>query len=208
MIFLHILCLLAYFYQFQSVLFWSMLVYINLFLINLVYFWTVCFSVKQEKTDQKKADEKTRREAIFQNYLQRKAEEDGSEDDVRPASHSKRQNAAKPKTPRPKSQPPPATGGNLNEDSRSYNTPGSVGSQLTDPRTASPASDLSKSQCLIHVARFRIRQSRQLPGVLQYSGAIFTQQNLFCICMFFKHFPMRIFLWKSKFALYCKMAMI
>ena len=61
---------------------------------------------KQEAAEQKKAEEKTRREAIFAQYLMRKADADNTDEDAKPAPPIKKRERIRPKSQRPKSQPP------------------------------------------------------------------------------------------------------
>lgn len=112
-----------------------------------------CFRLKQEKDYEKRAKEKMQREEIFQSYLQRKAVEDGSEEVSKISSRGtgKRLVKSGAKLHRPKSQPPPSSDIHLYE--RGFSTPSSVGGLVTDPRTGSPSSDLSRSERLIEVRK-------------------------------------------------------
>lgn len=109
----------------------------------------IVYRLKQEKNEEKKAREKARREEIFQSYLQRKADEDFSEDDAKILSHQvgKRPIMSKVKLQRPRSQPPPSSG-NANEEAQGSTTPSSAEGHATDPRTGSPSSVLSRSEQL------------------------------------------------------------
>ena len=71
------------------------------------------FSMKEELAEQKKAEDKARRDAIYQQYLERKAERESSEGDGSSGSSSvprRLKNKGKDKPPRPKSQPPGGLG--------------------------------------------------------------------------------------------------
>lgn len=54
----------------------------------------------------KKAEEKARREAIYAQYLQRKADAENMDEDIKSAPVVKKRERQKPRAPRPKSQPP------------------------------------------------------------------------------------------------------
>ncbi|ELU11545.1 hypothetical protein CAPTEDRAFT_228385 [Capitella teleta] len=65
--------------------------------------------LKEELAEQKKQEEKSKRDAIFQQYLERKAERENSEGDASTGSSSiprRGKNKGKEKRPRPMSQPP------------------------------------------------------------------------------------------------------
>jgi hypothetical protein len=65
--------------------------------------------MKEEMAEQKKMEEKSKREAIFQQYLERKAEKENSEGDATSGNSSvprRGKMKAKEKRPRPMSQPP------------------------------------------------------------------------------------------------------
>lgn len=115
--------------------------------------------LKQEKNDEKKAREKARREEIFQSYLQRKADEDISEDDAKISSHQvgKRPIMSKVKLQRPRSQPPPSIG-NSNEEAPGSTTPSSVEGHATDARTGSPSSVLSRSSERLNILATNFEQ--------------------------------------------------
>ena len=68
-------------------------------------------SQKQEAAENKKAEEKARREAIFNQYLQRKADADNTDEDSKAPPPVKKRERMKPKGQRPKSQPPAPIGG-------------------------------------------------------------------------------------------------
>ena len=104
---------------------------------------SVCDRLKQEQSEQKKAEEKTRREAIFQQYLQKKAEQDSAEEGVAPRRHPTPGNRTARLAARPKSQPPVS-----HHDDRASHSSSHSSQEEIFPPGRSPVLDLKRTSRL------------------------------------------------------------
>ena len=108
----------------------------------------MCDRLKQEQSEQKKAEEKTRREAIFQQYLQKKAEQESEEKGVgvAPRRHPTPGNRTARLAARPKSQPPVS-----HHDDRASHSSSHSSQEEIFPPGRSPVLDLKRTSPLVCV---------------------------------------------------------
>ena len=110
----------------------------------------MCDRLKQEQSEQKKAEEKTRREAIFQQYLQKKAEQDSAEEGVAPRRHPTPGNRTARLAARPKSQPPVS-----HHDDRVSHSSSHSSQEEIFPPGHSPVLNLKRTSFIVCVCAFK-----------------------------------------------------
>lgn len=128
--------------------------------------------LKEEATEQKKADEKAKRDAIFQEYLRKKAEREVAEEESKagisgPSSAVQRRLKNKAKGPRPKSQPPGGTTApGVTEDGNSHSSQSHSSQEDLHTRGRSPGPELVKSELCCYGLYKRQRFKPVCPAVL------------------------------------------
>jgi len=122
--------------------------------------------MKQEAEDQHKAEERARRDAILQQYLQRKAQQQEDEANGGPtgppsSAVSRRQKSAR--SSRPKSQPPPAARHSANIEASRLPCSQDDLSASIDQCDSSSRSDISKLFWDIYVFKsFKFMKNREV----------------------------------------------